>query len=255
MPKNKGLESTSSQAARERVAGSTHRARSPERTVKPHDTTASKKCTTCGKRKGLSEFEKTDGFIRNSCKVCRYAQRNARIAAFPEVRARRLASNRQWCLRNPELKRALDKQRYDRDRAKILAQKREYHVGKYESVIKPYKDKYNADPAVIERKRLYNASYSKLHYAANKSAYLAKFLARRIARDRAVPPWANLKRIVAIYKRAKELSLATGERYEVDHIVPLKGKTVCGLHCEANLRIVKRYENRKKHNRLLEDIC
>lgn len=256
MSENRDLETTSSQAAQGCVAGSTHRARSPERTAKPHDTTASKKkCSKCGKEKELSEFERNRGKLRGTCKRCRQDQQNARYASRPDVRARRLQSHSAWRERNPELKRALDKQRYERDRAAILAQKRKYHLGKYESVIKPYKDKYNADPAVIERKRLYSASYHKLYYAAHKSEYLARFLARRIARDRAVPKWANLRKIAGIYRAAKVLSEATGERYEVDHIVPLKGKNVCGLHCESNLRIVKRYENRKKHNRLLEDIC
>ena len=35
---------------------------------------------------------------------------------------------------------------------------------------------------------------------------------------------------------AAELKKTTGQRWEVDHIVPIKSKLVCGLHCASNLR-------------------
>ena len=38
-------------------------------------------------------------------------------------------------------------------------------------------------------------------------------------------------------------------KWEVDHIVPIKSKIVCGLHTEQNLRIVPRRVNRSKNNR------
>jgi hypothetical protein len=79
--------------------------------------------------------------------------------------------------------------------------------------------------------------------------------ALRYARQkRAVPLWANAQAISAIYQRAADLSAATGIAYEVDHIVPLQGEVVCGLHCEANLQVITQRENAAKRNRYWPDM-
>ena len=64
----------------------------------------------------------------------------------------------------------------------------------------------------------------------------------------ATPSWANKEAIKEIYKTAVELTESTGTVYEVDHIVPLTSKLVCGLHVEHNLRVITFEENRKKYN-------
>ncbi|MFP5434219.1 MAG: HNH endonuclease signature motif containing protein [Alphaproteobacteria bacterium] len=67
-------------------------------------------------------------------------------------------------------------------------------------------------------------------------------------------PWANQEAIRAIYAEAALLTDTTGVRHEVDHIYPLQGKFVCGLHCEANLQILTKTENIRKHNRMPEQL-
>lgn len=64
-----------------------------------------------------------------------------------------------------------------------------------------------------------------------------------------MPMWADKEKINKIYKEAKELTKTTGIIYEVDHIIPLQGKNVCGLHTENNLQIITRSKNRKKSNK------
>jgi 5-methylcytosine-specific restriction endonuclease McrA len=65
---------------------------------------------------------------------------------------------------------------------------------------------------------------------------------------RATPPWANLTAIREFYKEARKLELETGIVHEVDHVIPLKGRLVSGLHVETNLQILTKDDNRSKAN-------
>lgn len=84
----------------------------------------------------------------------------------------------------------------------------------------------------------------------NKLAANAK---RRATRLKATPKWLTkqqLAEIANIYKQAKELEKETGLKYHVDHIIPLKGKDICGLHTPWNLQILKAEENIRKSNKI-----
>jgi len=105
-----------------------------------------------------------------------------------------------------------------------------------------------------EKNRACDAKQHIAYYAKHKAEWLAKFIARRSLKERAVPRWADLKTIEALYLVARDLTERTGIKHEVDHIIPLKSEVVCGLHVESNLRVITRYDNRKKSNRLVEDI-
>lgn len=67
------------------------------------------------------------------------------------------------------------------------------------------------------------------------------------------PPWLTkqqLNEIADFYKQTKELEKIFGKKFEVDHIIPLQGKEISGLHVPWNLQILTRKENRKKRNKI-----
>lgn len=72
---------------------------------------------------------------------------------------------------------------------------------------------------------------------------------RRASKLKATPPWLTndqLAEIANIYKQAKQLEKETGLKHHVDHIIPLQGKEVCGLHTPWNLQVLTAEENLKK---------
>lgn len=64
----------------------------------------------------------------------------------------------------------------------------------------------------------------------------------------ATPLWADRKSIAAIYAEAGRRR-KLGDDVEVDHIIPIRGHDVCGLHCAENLEIKSRIANQHKGNR------
>lgn len=77
---------------------------------------------------------------------------------------------------------------------------------------------------------------------------------RRAAKLQATPFWANRESIRMICTKCQELNQTWGTTFEVDHIVPLQGKTVCGLHCEANLQLLDETLNITKKNLIWPDM-
>lgn len=88
----------------------------------------------------------------------------------------------------------------------------------------------------------------------NKHIVNALIAKRNAAKKQATPPWADMDLIRAFYEAASLLTEETGIRHEVDHIYPLQGEFVCGLHCEANLQILTKTDNIRKHNRMPEEL-
>lgn len=71
---------------------------------------------------------------------------------------------------------------------------------------------------------------------------------RHVQRER-VPPWADTAAIRSVYAEAARRTKETGIAHHVDHIIPLRGELVCGLHVPANLQILTAAENSRKQNK------
>ena len=109
--------------------------------------------------------------------------------------------------------------------------------------------KYKNNKAAINKR---NSAYSK-----NNRAIMNAILAKRRARKlEATPSWLSKQHFEAIkefYKEAKRLEALFKEPYHVDHIVPLQGNFVCGLHVPWNLQVLTARENCSKSNKLTHD--
>lgn len=77
------------------------------------------------------------------------------------------------------------------------------------------------------------------------TASTAKIRAKIIQRT---PAWADWTEIQKFYNEARKLTRQTGIEHQVDHIVPLNGKNVSGLHVHYNLQVITKDENLKKRN-------
>jgi hypothetical protein len=64
----------------------------------------------------------------------------------------------------------------------------------------------------------------------------------------AMPGWADKEAIERFYVEAREMTIRTGVKHQVDHVIPLKHKLVCGLHVPANLQVITATENLRKKN-------
>ena len=91
-----------------------------------------------------------------------------------------------------------------------------------------------------------------LHYAKHSQYYRQKAVSRKVSVRQATPSWLtkeHKKLIADLYIHAEDCFVTSGEQYQVDHIIPLKGKVVCGLHVPWNLQVLPADLNLKKSNR------
>lgn len=72
---------------------------------------------------------------------------------------------------------------------------------------------------------------------------------RRAAKLQRTPPWADMDAMRELYAEAKRLEYETGKPHHVDHVIPLQGKLVSGLHVHTNMQVIPASENNRKHNK------
>lgn len=92
----------------------------------------------------------------------------------------------------------------------------------------------------------YNAKAGAKWTQNNRGRRNAITAARRASLRQRMPAWADRSAILVFYETAARLTRETGIPHEVDHIIPLRGSAVSGLHVAENLQIITRRANRSK---------
>lgn len=126
----------------------------------------------------------------------------------------------------------------ERARFKALREGAEYAAKKRRQV----NDWRRRNPAKVAAQR----SRALPSHAANEKH-------RQARKTRQTPPWADRDAMKAFYVEAARITAETGVEHHVDHVFPLKGKSVSGLHVQTNLQVLEALANISKGNRLIED--
>lgn len=183
-----------------------------------------KVCKTCKIEKSTNLFNKRkDGAlgVSTECRECYNSKRKSR-SGNPKV----IEYRRKYYRENRE------KIRTSENSNPLKKQKRKEHYLRNKQ-------------SVAEQMKVYRAANR------DKFAYLEGL--RRSSKLKATPKWLSedqLREISDVYYLARDLSICTGEQYHVDHIIPLKGEAVCGLHVPWNLQVLPSDINIRKSNKM-----
>ena len=186
-----------------------------------------KTCSRCKNPKPLDAFSKdagkSDGLAVH-CKTCRSEYRKARKQEIS-------AYNRAYRIENGERRKHYMNEYRAVNKEQIQAQRRGYH------------QKYYAANAETLKQNV-------LQYAKNNRGRVnALCLKRHADKLKRTPAWADHKRIAAYYDVCAFFNEVNGyTKYHVDHIVPLRGRKVSGLHVHNNLQVILATENASKGN-------
>lgn len=174
-----------------------------------------KRCTKCGADKDESEF-----YFKSSDRLSSYCK----------------------CCHNKTVKKWQEK---NRDKVRLYIRKSCKKA--YDEDPEKYREKSRATRAKNPEKAraIVNKSYQKL-YKARHAHERARLNAASAARRRLPPNWLDaisLAQIKEMYDIAKAVTIQTGIKHHVDHIIPLNGAMVNGLHVPWNLQVIPASEN------------
>jgi hypothetical protein len=251
-----------------------------------------KTCSKCKQVKELACFPyrkyKGEMKLKAHCKDCQrelyrawynknedYAK--AKRAEYVEKNKDEISRKRKKAYQeNIEDMRKKDKESYRRNREKILAR----HKRKYEEDIEKSRAKgrerywknveknreraknyWKTPQGEVKKKEIYKRRYEKdpdffkKYYRKNIDRYREHSARRRLLEKKASINLTedHIKQMQNIYWLARDLTVINGEPYEVDHIIPIKGEDVCGLHVPWNLQILPKDLNRSKGNKYNEE--
>lgn len=165
-----------------------------------------------------------------------YLERNREMVA---------AKSKAYCAKTVDRRRANQQTYYEKKKDRIRAVARVRYDKKREEI----RERNNA---FYYKNRERHLAQKKEYLANNLHVVMARNAARRAKHMKRKPKWLtreDFEAMRAIYKLAQVYQELTGEKFHVDHIYPLLGEFVSGLHVPGNLQILPAIENMKKKNR------
>lgn len=160
-------------------------------------------------------------------------------------------------------KRAQDAAYYAANKERIKARANAYYHGNKDKCLTAQRDRYERNREQVlatnrawadanrDKMRGYHAEYVK----RNRHKWTAQTAVYRAKKRGATPEWADKSKIKELYEIANAWNeMWPDDRVDVDHIVPLQSKVVCGLHTEQNLRILRARCNKRKSNQHWPDM-
>lgn len=222
-----------------------------------------KKCSRCGRNLPVHSFgpykQGRDG-LRPECRGCCYQRKQYRLLKSKSIQYIRFVIVKPFntvflsktCITCKSLKELCHFAKRGDSRDGTVSECKSCKNAKINRADKREMDRQyyisNKDK-VIQSVREYRRNNT---YKINK---LSSF--HRAKKIMATPKWLNkdqLSQIESKYKEARELTVTTGTRYHVDHIVPLVNSKVCGLHVPWNLRVIPAFDNLSKSNKLISEV-
>ena len=184
-----------------------------------------------------------------------FCQRNVNGVLYCMAYCRKCQNKRKslWFKANPEVKKNQDAAYYKVNAEKIKQRSKNWAASNPDKV-RSMKSKTKTGRQAEYQKNKYKyremtKAWSKKHpeYRAARDAI------RRKNTNLAKPKWANSFFINEIYSLAQLRTKITGDQWDVDHIIPLQSKIVCGLHVPENLRVILHTDNMAKGNKFNPD--
>jgi len=202
-------------------------------------------CNKCKEEKLFSAFCKNRGHkdgYNSRCKVCVKESEQANKDQIRIYQAEYREANKDKAA-------AYHAEYREANKDRLIADSIAYRAANKDRIAAQKADYYLTNK---EQKSAYDAVYRK----TNRDKVNARSAKRRATKLQATPLWLTEEdkmRILKFYTEAKRLESVTGQKYHVDHIIPLQGEIVCGLHVPWNLQVLSAVENRDKSNKLLEN--
>ena len=181
-----------------------------------------KQCTKCNEFKDLEFFTKNSQLKSGRASICKACSSKATNEYNKKNRDKCRLNNERWMQSNPDK-------------------------------FKECQIRYNQSSH--DRRKHILAEHHKRYVLKNRGKVNAKNMRRHAAKMQRTPMWLtkdHFKQIQEFYIHAHVLTVQSGIPYHVDHIIPLQGENVSGLHVPWNMQVITAHENVVKSNKLIQ---